>query len=401
MSRERPLQQLPCLSEQLDGSMLSQNKPMKMLDKENTPQELIQCWSPPHKLPRISARGKENDFVLGRRPRRRKEPTGLSWDQLPDELLLGIFYCLSLRDLLDMARVCRRWCRLAFDESLWNSVDLLDVVRLDAALSQVLPAGVLTLRCPRSCIGEPRLARAPSLRVQRMDLSSCIVSPSVLGDIMSRCCHLQDLSLEGLELSDGILLSLAQNRDLVRLNLSGCSGVSPQPLGDMIRACTRMEELNVSWCDFSSEHVKSVISNIAADIAQLDISGYRQNLTMEDVKVLVERCPKLTHLDLSDSVLVTPESFQFLRSLASLRHLGLSRCYQIHPAALAELEKLPALRTLEVFGLVQESYLPVLIKALPRLLINTRCFSTVARPTPVDCRDGAVWGVRCRLSYRS
>lgn len=45
-----------------------------------------------------------------------------------------------------------------------------------------------------------------SLRVQHMDLSSCIVSPSVLGDIMSRCWHLQYLSLEGLELSDGILL---------------------------------------------------------------------------------------------------------------------------------------------------------------------------------------------------
>lgn len=43
----------------------------------------------------------------------------------------------------------------------------------------------------------------------------------------------------------------------------------------------RLEELNVSWCDFSSEHVKSVIGNIPSDVTQLDISGYRQNLTME------------------------------------------------------------------------------------------------------------------------
>lgn len=44
--------------------------------------------------------------------------------------------------------------------------------------------------------------------------------------------------------------------------------------------------------------------------------------------------PRQMHLR-SDSVLLTPDSFQFLRGLASLLHLGLSRCYQIHPAALA------------------------------------------------------------------
>ncbi|KPP56130.1 hypothetical protein Z043_126315, partial [Scleropages formosus] len=74
--------QLPCLHGQLDGSMLSQSKLKKSpsfgtgLDNENTPQELIQHWSPPHKQPRTLAKGKENEetqFVLGRRPRRRRE----------------------------------------------------------------------------------------------------------------------------------------------------------------------------------------------------------------------------------------------------------------------------------------------------------------------------------------
>ena len=36
----------------------------------------------------------------------------------------------------------------------------------------------------------------------------------------------------------------------------------------------------------------------------------------------------------SDSVLVTTDSFPVLQQLPSLRQLGLSRCYQIHPAAL-------------------------------------------------------------------
>lgn len=97
----------------------------------------------------------------------------------------------------------------------------------------------------------------------------------------------------------------------------------------------RLEELNLSWCDFSTDHVKAVVSNIPSNITQLNLSGYRQNLTMKgeeacgieqfpfahicigclhisidddelnlpmdsfsDLKDLVERCPHLVNLDL-------------------------------------------------------------------------------------------------------
>lgn len=81
----RPLQELPCLSENLDGSLLcmSQSKAKKRpcaygdgLHTENTPHELIQNWSPPHKQPRPCAKGKENCFVLARRPRRSRDTAG-------------------------------------------------------------------------------------------------------------------------------------------------------------------------------------------------------------------------------------------------------------------------------------------------------------------------------------
>uniref|UniRef100_A0A8C9SC44 S-phase kinase-associated protein 2 n=1 Tax=Scleropages formosus TaxID=113540 RepID=A0A8C9SC44_SCLFO len=391
--------------------MLSQSKLKKSpsfgtgLDNENTPQELIQHWSPPHKQPRTLAKGKENEetqFVLGRRPRRRRESAGvsLSWDRLPDELLLGIFSCLSLKDLLGVSRICRRWRRLVFDESLWTSVDLVGVNQMDAALTQLLPTGVLALRCPRSCIGEFRLPPSLQLRIQHLDLSSCIVSTAVLEDLFSHCRWLQDLSLEGLELSDSIMQFLSQNEELARLNICGCSGLSPEAVGGMLQACTRLQELNVSWCNFNNDHIKAVVGNIPSSVTQLNISGYRQNLTMEDLKVLVERSPHLTQLDLSDSVLLTADSFPLLQQLISLRHLGLSRCYQIHAAGLADLDKFPELRTLEVFGLVQESNLPMLNKALSQVLINTCFFSSVARPTSADCKDNTMWGTHCRLTFR-
>lgn len=48
--------------------------------------------------------------------------------------------------------------------------------------------------------------------------------------------------------------------------------------------CCRLEELNVSWCDFSSEHVQAVVNHIPSTVTQLNISGYRQNLTMDGEK---------------------------------------------------------------------------------------------------------------------
>ncbi|KAA0720061.1 S-phase kinase-associated protein 2 [Triplophysa tibetana] len=287
------LQELPCLNENLEGSVF---RPLRSklkrrpscgggLDTENTPHELIQQWSPPHKKPVISVKGKENEdnvFVLGRRPRKRRESSaGLCWDSLPDELLLGILSRLSLQDLLRTSRVCKRWHRLAFDESLWQSVDLVGKAQLDGELGQVLSAGVLRLRCPHTCIGQPAFKSTKQLRVQHMDLSSCTVETSVLEQIVSRCTHLNNISLEGLVLSDNIICCLGQNTELVRLNLCGCSGFSPESLAELLKSCNRLEEVNVSWCDFSSVHVQAISSNILSSVTQLNISGYRQNLTIE------------------------------------------------------------------------------------------------------------------------
>ncbi|XP_006627358.2 S-phase kinase-associated protein 2 isoform X1 [Lepisosteus oculatus] len=409
MSKERRhLQELPSMSGNLPDWTLSTSQGGKKgvqsdMDNENTPQDLIHSWSPPRKQQRI-CRGKENEeavFVLARRPWRKKEQTGFSWDSLPDELLLGIFHSLPLRDLLRASRVCKRWHRLAFDESLWFSVDLEGKAQLDRALSQVLTTGAVALRCPRTFIGQPSFPDTKPLRVQHLDLSNCTVSSAALEEILRRCCRLQNLSLEGLGLSDHILQSLSQNPELVRLNMSGCSAFSSQALGEVLEGCTRLEELNASWCpDFSNEHIKTLVTAIPASVTRLNLSGYRHNLQMDDVKVLLGRCPNLTDLDLSDSVLLTPDVFQYFQQLPALQHLALSRCYQIHPAALVELEKFPGLKTLEVFGIVQDAYLPILKKGLPHIKVNSCCFTAISRPTPAGRRDRALWGLRCQLAYR-
>uniref|UniRef100_A0A3Q2ZF64 S-phase kinase-associated protein 2, E3 ubiquitin protein ligase n=1 Tax=Kryptolebias marmoratus TaxID=37003 RepID=A0A3Q2ZF64_KRYMA len=342
--------------------------------------ESIQQSSPPRKVQLLVSRGKENRFVLARRSRRRRESaSGVSWDHLPEELLLRIYMCLPLQNLLRASGVCRRWHRLAFDDSLWTSVDLEGLTHMGPALQQVLKTRVRRLRCPRAFVEDLQL-------IVELDLSGSIIPTSVLQNVAGRCRRLRFLSLE----EPGA--AAAEPERLLR-RLGCCSSV----------LSLRLEQLNVSWCSFGRDHVTSVVTNLSPTVCSLNLSGYRDTLTLDDLKLLVDRCPNVQTLDLSDSTLLTADSFLLLQQLKNLLHLSLSRCYHIHLAALSDLGRtLPSLRFLDVFGLVQDNQLLSLKKDMSHISINCRPFSCVARPTPAGRTgplqpDRSMWGRTCRL----
>ncbi|NXY14091.1 SKP2 protein, partial [Atrichornis clamosus] len=387
-------------SEFLSGTGVSALKKDK-LGNENTPEDLLVSSSclPPK---RQKVKDNEKDFVIVRRPwLLREAESGIPLDALPDELLLAIFAYLPLKDLLKVSLICKRWHRLSYDESLWQSLDLTGGNLLPGVIGQLLPAGVTVFRCPRSCIGNPLFKTSTILKVQHMDLSNCTVSAADLHSILCLCEKLQNLSLEGLVLSDSIIKSIARNPNLIRLNLCGCSGFSAEALELMLSSCSMLEELNLSWCEFTATHVKAAVSHVTSKVTQLNLSGYRENLQMTDVKTLVERCPFLVHLDLSDSMMLKPECFQYFKQLVFLQHLCLSRCYQISPAALVELGEIQTLKTLQVFGIVTDSSLQLLEEALPDIKINCSHFTTIARPTVCNKKSHEIWGIKCRLTLRS
>uniref|UniRef100_A0A3Q4GGP0 S-phase kinase-associated protein 2, E3 ubiquitin protein ligase n=1 Tax=Neolamprologus brichardi TaxID=32507 RepID=A0A3Q4GGP0_NEOBR len=399
----------PCLN--LQDSMLTQPRKSKSrgilsegLDTECTPTDFILQFTPPRKKQRLFSKGKENDsnqFVLSRRPRRKDSSPSrnISWDQLPDEVVLRIFFCLPPRDLVRISVVCKRWQRLAFDESLWHSVDLEGMTHTAPALQQVLRTGIRRLRCPQKCsfLSFPLYS---SLQVVQLDLSSSIIPTLALEDIICRCRLLECLSLEGLQLSDTIISCLAKNTRLQELNLSGCSAFSAPVLARMLKSCSRIQQLNLSWCTFDNNHIKSVVDNLSSSVTHLNLSGYRESLTLNDDCSL-----KPVFLCRSDSTLLTADCLPVLKQLKHLLHLSLSRCYHIHLAALTDVGIMfPVLSQLDVFGLVQDSQLPSLKREMPHVSINSRPFSSIARPTPASrfvgsTSDRTMWNKKCRLRF--
>ncbi|KAL1766362.1 S-phase kinase-associated protein 2 [Sigmodon hispidus] len=374
---------------------------MEEVGSENLPQELLPSLDHPQSPSGKRLKSSDQDFVIIRRPKLDRENVpGFSWDSLPDELLLEIFSCLCLPELLRASGVCKRWYRLSLDETLWQSLDLAGKILHPDVAVRLLSRGVIAFRCPRAFMGQPLGESFSSFRVQHMDLSNSIINVSNLHGILSECSELQNLSLEGLKLSDLIVTTLAQNVNLVRLNLCGCSGFSESPIATLLSCCCRLDELNLSWCfEFTKKHVQAAVAHLSASISQLNLSGYQQNLQKRELCTLIKQCPNLVRLDLSDCMLKSdciPEFFQ----LRYLQHLSLSRCYGIIPRTLLELREIPTLKTLQIFGIMPRVIIRLLREALPHLQINCAHFTTIARPTTDNKKNLEIWGIKCRLTLQ-
>ena len=243
---------------------------------------------------------------------------------------------------------------------------------------------------------QPLAERLSPFCLQHLDLSNSVIDVSTLQGLLSHCSKLQNLSLEGLRLSDPIVDNLAQNTHLLQLNISECSGFSESALKTSLSSSSRLDELNLY--DFTEKHVQVAVAHVSETITQLNLSEYRKNLQRSDVSTLVGRCPNLVHLDLSDSVMLKNDCFPEFYRLNYLQHLSLSRCYDIIPETLLELGEIPTLKTLQVFGIVPDGTLQLLKEALPHLQINCSHFTTISRPTIGNKKNQEIWGIKCRLS---
>jgi F-box and leucine-rich repeat protein 1 (S-phase kinase-associated protein 2) len=78
------------------------------------------------------------------------------------------------------------------------------------------------------------------------------------------------------------------------------SGLSCDGAVTLVKACQRLTELNLSWTGLTESAFDAISTELAASLTKLNISGHRESLRDVHIENIVDRCPNLTDLDVSD-----------------------------------------------------------------------------------------------------
>ncbi|XP_033338576.2 S-phase kinase-associated protein 2 [Megalopta genalis] len=336
--------------------------------------------------------------------RRKKKPFVVGEDKfnkLSDEMILMILKWLPKKCLVRSMLVCKRWCQIARDEALWSRLDLGGKVLSEGTLGHILPRGVQILRLAQAEIADPVFLENSEVlidgyvsKLQYLDLSMAVVSPSGLAILLARCKHLKKLSLEKCILNRSCCKAISENGDLEALNLTMCEGMDIECVRNLMKL-KRLNAVNMAWCSLDTESMTLLCKSLPSSVTRLNVAGCRKTMTDDSIRDLVKSCPDVVELDLSDCTMLTMNSVRNLLELTRIEHLSLSRCYGIPPSTYQKLSYMPSLLYLDIFGLMSEQILKNLQLGCGETQLNKFLYSSVARPT-VGVRRTSIWGLRVR-----
>ncbi|KAJ0184378.1 hypothetical protein K1T71_000801 [Dendrolimus kikuchii] len=385
--KHKPLQQS-------DHNLLETSLPSEYLIDEETPlgQSVGAHYLPTATAgPNTNTDGKKRECCTSE-----SEPYGPdSFSALSDEMMLSIFRWLPKRTLAHSMLVCKRWYRVACDETLWQRLDLGNKTLNKDALGRILARKPIIVRFASSEIGEwhPTSLSSPS-RIQYLDLSMATLDQVTLDSLLTMCPGLKKLSLENLQLQDSTCAIIGKCVNMETLNLTMAQGVTAAGLGEIFEGCRSLQSLNISWCNLDEISLEVLVTGLPSRLQRLNLGGARI-LTDDMVACLCRCCTHLLELDLSDCSRLSACSVQALAALQRLEHLALSRCYLLPAQTLTKLSCMVSLQYLEVWGMLQTHSLSLLKEKLPGIQINQFMFSAIARPT-VGTRRTSIWGLRTR-----
>ncbi|XP_050453026.1 S-phase kinase-associated protein 2 isoform X1 [Cataglyphis hispanica] len=343
-----------------------------------------------------------DNFCLFKRKRKPSIKGEDKFNKLSDEIILMILKWLPKKCLVRSMFVCKRWCQIARDEALWTRLDLGSKVLSEGTLGHILPRGIQILRLAQAEIADPIFCEGSEVlndsyisKLQYLDLSMAVISPTGLAALLSKCKYLKKLSLENCIVNRDCCKAISQNIELEVLNLTMCKNMNIECIMDLMKL-KNLTVLNMAWCSLDSECMTLLCKTLPSSILRLNLAGCRKTMTDDNVKDLSRRCPDIIELDLSDCAMLTIHTVHNLLNFSRLEHLSLSRCYSIPQSAYIRLAHIPCLLYLDVFGLMSDSVLTSLqasCREVPE--INKYLYSSVARPT-VGIRRTSIWGLRVR-----
>ena len=244
-------------------------------------------------------------------------------ENLPDEILLKIFNDANpkIKELLVFGQVSRRMRSVAYDQSLWQNVNLFRASYFEPHVTpnakknpkRVVPTGLLQLILENGCKrmnicsqieGSLTLNQESLLEFLNLDLSANM-DPRILTAILASCHSLRQLRLSNVILNQDMISSIChQNgRTLKVLRLAHCNTTTTEWIQPIIDNCVELSVLDLVDTQLSEESIEHMAKNLTPTISELWLTDGNQGPIKSSakceqmIKMLQNRCHNLTELN--------------------------------------------------------------------------------------------------------
>ena len=326
--------------------------------------------------------------------------SGVQLEDLPPEVLLQIFKFLNIREILKFGNVSSKLRAISNDESLWLKLNF-----SRASIPYELVEKAVENGCKYLCVEGAHLYGGENSKLP-LDLKYLEMSRVSFGNgkvLLENCRSLEKLSLTANSIN--IINNIGKNGQTLKVLKLGLDlfsiivNLNCQNVGNGIKAieklfksCVELDELTVSagiyWDSDFGMYLTAMVNNLTPNIRKVDLSCYKSGesyLQDEDVKLLVERCNRITELNLEGRTSITNVSVDSIATHlnSSLEKLNVSKT-QIDCTALLQLRAVGTLKVL-LCSLFQSKRfeeegeeLKNLRKNLPQVGINEKKFDTAS-----------------------
>ncbi|PAA49575.1 hypothetical protein BOX15_Mlig018172g2 [Macrostomum lignano] len=305
------------------------------------------------------------------------------WLYLPEEVWLQVLQQLSLTDLTQVARTCRRLHRIANDKSLWCAIELAKRHDLtDADLAEIgsnRPVRLVINQCHGDLVtigGVQQLLRCAGDFLQELSFTGnsrgAFVADQLLTVLAMYCPRVRYLDCSYAQgLSDCTLRALAEQlSELESVKLNGAQQLTDSGVADLLSVHGhRLRCLELYGCFKLSDRTAGSIGRLCPGLTQLSL-GACPRVRPRAALQAVQSLDRLRSLDLRGmSGLTDDDLLPAWPRLASLRSLVLANCNRLTDRCLPLGLALPALRLLDLCGCqrLTSAALAQLCRAAPRL----------------------------------
>jgi|UniRef100_A0AC35ERD3 hypothetical protein len=332
--------------------------------------------------------------------RKRKYGEGVSYNtclsHMPNEILSRVFSFCNKRDLLAFGSTCKRFYDVTSTQEHWAKLNLSGKKVIESALHRIITRKTKSLCMTNAVVFlDPLLSsrKFSECSLTRLDLSWAKFPGSdlsVMKGILSRCKQLQYLGLENQMIDAEVLELVAENHDLLVLNLSTCQVIDATALSHVFKSCNKLKDLNLSWTYPDDATSAVIINEIPTTIEKFAIAGMVDRPAYNDTNMLklLSRLPSLTELDIGDNCAVTSVFILELGKRKNFQKLTACRCYGIEPLSYTTMKYV---RVMNLHGAITATGYDYMRSRLPNVTFNLNPFATIGRSQDSD-QYNILWG---------